>query len=473
MTVALYVRVSTDEQADQGFSIDVQKERLIAFSKSQGWEDYKLYIDDGYTGTKLDRPAMNRLIRHIEEKKITTVCVYKLDRLGRKQKDVLYLLEDVFEKNGVAFKSSTEPFDTSTPFGKAMTGVLAVFAQLERDMIIERTTSGRREKLSQGQWSGGRIAFGYNWNKDAKQLEIVPEEAQLVREMYRMFLQGQTYSAIADWMNNRTKARYFDHGVVKEMISRPLYNGKLISAGAIVEGNHEAIIEDEVWLSAQREKGKRKDGLPPVGEYLLTGLLECGVCGGPVVHVKRITRKYGKTYEYHLYACKNQHVRRKDRNTNCTLGYVRRDVVEGFVESYIKEMSVSRKKFQTSIGKRTEEISDDAAIDSLQEKLDKVTSGLENLYDAIQSGEVKASSLSSRIKKLEEEREAIERQLDDLSNSKPKSKEPGNVYFMVKQISDRWDQLTEEERKIVLRQIVSKVTLQKDDDPEITWNTRA
>lgn len=157
MFAAIYVRVSTEEQAEQGYSIDVQKERLIAFCKSQGWEDYKLYIDDGYTGTNTNRPALKRLIRHIEAKKVHTVVVYKLDRLSRKQKDVLSLIEDVFEKNNVAFASSSEKFDTSTAFGKAMIGILAVFAQLERDMIIERTTSGRRQKISKGIWSGGEF----------------------------------------------------------------------------------------------------------------------------------------------------------------------------------------------------------------------------------------------------------------------------------------------------------------------------
>src|SRR5579875_3738208 len=147
MTVALYIRVSTDEQAQHGYGIEVQKDRLEAFCKLQGWTDTKLYVDDGYTGTNLDRPALQRLLRHVEAGKIECVAVYKLDRLGRKLRDVLFLLEDIFEKYNVAFKSATEPFDTSTPIGKAMISIIGVFAQLERDTIIERMTSGRRQRL--------------------------------------------------------------------------------------------------------------------------------------------------------------------------------------------------------------------------------------------------------------------------------------------------------------------------------------
>ena len=136
MSVGLYCRVSTEEQAASGFSIDHQQSRLKAYCESQGWAKYSLYTDDGYTGTNLNRPQMQRMMKDIETGKIDTVLVYKLDRLSRHQKDVLYLLEDLFEHYGVVFKSATEPFDTSTPLGRAMIGILAVFGQLERDTII-------------------------------------------------------------------------------------------------------------------------------------------------------------------------------------------------------------------------------------------------------------------------------------------------------------------------------------------------
>lgn len=207
MTVALYIRVSTDEQAEQGFSLDAQQEKLILYCKSKGWDDYKLYIDDGYTGTNTHRPALNRMLRHIEDKKIHFVLVYKLDRLSRKQKDILELIEDKFEKNNVSFNSHQEMIDTSTPFGKAMLGVLAVFAQLDRDMIIERLTVGRRQRVSEGKWYGGRVPFGYAWDKELQQLHIVPEEARLVKEIYRMYLEGHSRLSISEWASSRVSHR--------------------------------------------------------------------------------------------------------------------------------------------------------------------------------------------------------------------------------------------------------------------------
>ena len=471
MRIAIYIRVSTDEQAREGFSIDAQKERLIAFCQSQGWNDYSLYIDDGYTGTNLNRPAMKRLIRHVEDKRVDMVLVYKLDRLGRKQKDVLYLLEDVFDKNNVAFKSATEPFDTSTPLGKAMIGILAVFAQLERDMIVERTTTGRRQKVSQGIWHGGRVPFGYSWNQQTQTLEIVPEEAAIVKEIYKQYLQGKSRLAIAEWAASRTKARVFDHCVIRDMLARPIYMGKLVNAGTLVNGKHEPIIDEETWYAVQREFHRRKEGLTPMGDYLLTGLLECGVCGGNIVHVKRRTRKYNKEYLYELYACRNQHVRTKDRQHHCTLGYFRREKIEQFVIDEIKEIALKPKLIKQFIERKKNHTADQNLIETLETKLKTVIEGLENLYDAIQTGEIKAQFVSGRIKKLEEEREAIEQQLDDLkADVIPGGVEPDNMIYLIREVADAWELLTEDEQKMMLRKVVKKVILHKDNDPEIIWN---
>jgi len=464
MTVALYIRVSTDEQAEHGTSVDVQKERLTAFAKSQGWSDIELYIDDGFTGTNIDRPALKRLIRHVENGKIKTVIVYKLDRLGRKQKDVLHLLEDIFEKNNVAFKSATEPFDTATPLGKAMLGILAVFAQLERDMIVERTTSGRRHRISQGIWHGGRVPFGYDWING--QLVVVPEDARLVQEVYKRYLNGHSRLAIAEWIASRSKARSFDHAAIRDMLARPVYMGKLIMAGEIVDGNHEKIIDEQTWYAAQMETVRRANGASPVGEYLLTGLLECGECGANIVHVKRKTNRGGKTYLYELYACRNQHVRAKDRtNPSCRLGYFRRSDIEEFVMNTINQYKLDpHLLFVDTANDKPDEI-----INSLRQQLNKIISSLDNLYGAIESGEIKASRVSDRISRLEDERESIELQLDELDNVNIAVNHQ-EIIETVKLLGEAWDYLDIEERKSLLRKVIKKIVLRKEDEPRIIWN---
>ncbi|MFC4102934.1 recombinase family protein [Paenibacillus xanthanilyticus] len=468
--VGIYIRVSTLEQVE-GYSLDVQKDRLIAFCKAQGWEEPEIFMDDGYTGTNMNRPALKRMIRQIEDGRINAVIVHKLDRLGRKQKDVMHLLEDVFERHSVVFKSATEPFDTSTSFGKAMIGVLSVFAQLERDMIVERTTNGRREKVKQGKWPGGRVPFGYSWDKEKEMLIIKPEEASIIREIYKRYLRGESRLSISEWASERTKARKIDHSTIREMLNRPVYNGKLILPGdVIVDGNHDAIIDDELWRMVQNEIVRRQDGQTPLGEFLLTGLLSCGVCGGNVVHVKRTTTPNGKTYSYELYACKNQHIRKKDRIIDtCTLGYHRREKVEEYVVREMMDVALKPKKIKSILERQREQVPDHELEKTLRTKMDSVIAGIENLYDAIQSGAIKASALGNRLSRLEEERESIQLQLDELGDSTPKRKSDKEVHEAIKAVSQGWPYLNEDERKAVIRTIITNVTLLPDGNHVITW----
>ena len=164
---AIYIRVSTDFQAEEGYSIDAQKEQLTAYCVSKSIKNYEYYIDGGWSGSNIERPEIQRLIKDVKEDKISHVIVYKLDRLSRSQKDTLYLIEDVFNPHGVDFVSLNESMDTSTPMGRLMLGILSAFAQLERENIRLRTRMGMKERVKAGLWmGGGRVPFGYDYDKE-------------------------------------------------------------------------------------------------------------------------------------------------------------------------------------------------------------------------------------------------------------------------------------------------------------------
>ena len=152
--IAIYVRVSTAEQKMHGYSVGEQIDRLTNFSKALGYDKPQIYNDAGYSGATLDRPALSVLINDVKARKVEKVLVYKLDRLSRSQKDTLMLIEDIFLQNGCDFVSISENFDTSTPLGRAMIGILAVFAQLEREQIKERMSMGREARAKQGKYAG-------------------------------------------------------------------------------------------------------------------------------------------------------------------------------------------------------------------------------------------------------------------------------------------------------------------------------
>ena len=152
---ALYLRVSTEAQADEGYSLAAQAEKLEAYCRMKGIDRFTQYVDGGFSGSNLSRPAVTQLIDCIRRGEVERVVVYKLDRLSRSQKDTLYLIEDVFAPHGVDFVSINENIDTGTPYGRAMIGILSAFAQLERENIFLRTRMGMVERVRQGYWPGG------------------------------------------------------------------------------------------------------------------------------------------------------------------------------------------------------------------------------------------------------------------------------------------------------------------------------
>lgn len=466
MRVACYLRVSTLDQVE-GYSLDVQRERLIAYCHSQGWDDVTIYMDDGESATGIDRPALNRMIRHIEEKKINAVIVLKLDRLSRKQKDVLYLLEEVFEKNGVIFRSASEPFDTSSAFGKATIGMLAVFAQLERDMIVERTVGGKLQRIRSGKWHGGHAPFGYRWHEEGGDLEIVADEAETVKEIFKKFIDGDSYNSIAKWAQERHPSFTFDSGIAKRILSRPTYAGKMLYSGEVYDSSTEAILDQTTWEESQRELKRRDDGLPPRGEYLLTGLCRCALCGSSVVHETKQYRnkKTGTLYYKDYICCKAQ----KFKPYSCNMGYHKRIQVEDFIIGKMKSIASDAERIKGQLESNGEEDNTEI-IRALKARIKAAETGLENLMEAIQLGVVKASSVAKRIRDLEEEKAAAETSLEDFIEKAPPTKETVDVSF-IQEIGDLWDELTEEEQKIVLRKLVVSVKINvRGSEPQIIWN---
>ena len=194
---ALYIRVSTDAQFEEGYSVDAQKEKLEQYCKLKDITDYEFYVDGGWSGSNIERPEMKRMITDIKNREISAVIVYKLDRLSRSQKDTVFLLEDIFNPNECNFISLNENFDTTTPYGKAMIGILSVFAQLERENIRERTRMGMYERVKSGLWmGGGRIPFGYDYDKN-KNVLVPNSHAEDVKKIYDLYLQGYSTTQLA------------------------------------------------------------------------------------------------------------------------------------------------------------------------------------------------------------------------------------------------------------------------------------
>lgn len=258
MKVATYVRVSTDEQAKEGFSIPAQRERLRAFCESQGWEIVEEYIEEGWSAKDLDRPQMQRLLKDIKKGNIDIVLVYRLDRLTRSVLD-LYLLLQTFEKYNVAFRSATEVYDTSTAMGRLFITLVAALAQWERENLAERVKFGIEQMIDEGKKPGGHSPYGYKFDKDFN-CTIIEDEANTVRMIYRMYCDGYGYHSIAKRLNELgikpRIAKEWNHNSVRDILTNDIYIGTYRWGNKVVLNNHPPIISETLFRKVQKEKKK-------------------------------------------------------------------------------------------------------------------------------------------------------------------------------------------------------------------------
>lgn len=252
MKAAIYTRVSTTLQAESGYSIDEQIDKLASYCRVKEWEVFNIYTDKGLSGSNTKRPALTQLINDAQNHLFNVVIVYDLKRLSRSQRDTLYLIEEIFEKNNIAFVSFTENFDTTTPFGKAIVGILSAFGQLEREQIKERMQLGKIGRAKSGKpmtWSPHFCPFGYDYIDGQYQTN---EYSKWVQYIFDRFLAGDTINTIASDMTNRkilNKKWYYT--TIKWILENPVYYGKIRWRGQLYQGYYEPIISEEMYNLAQ------------------------------------------------------------------------------------------------------------------------------------------------------------------------------------------------------------------------------
>lgn len=243
----IYTRVSTQEQANEGYSIEEQERMCKAYIESKGWLYTKTYSDPGISGRTMKRPGLQELIKDIEKHEVEAVVIYKLDRLSRKQKDTMTIIEDFFLKNEITLASLNETLDTSTPWGRAMIGILSSFNQMESENIQERTMMGRKAKVTSGGYAGGKPPIGYK-AVDGN-LVIVPEEAEIVKLVFELREnEKKTMQQIADELNKRgfrTKKGFeFKHSAIQNILNNEdTYRGHYRYGDNSVELQHEPILK--------------------------------------------------------------------------------------------------------------------------------------------------------------------------------------------------------------------------------------
>jgi site-specific DNA recombinase len=224
MRVVGYIRVSTDEQAQEGVSRDNQRKRIEAFCVAKDWELVDVYQDAGKSGKDLNRDGVQELIRDCGGGKFEAVVVYKVDRITRRQRDLWHLIDDVFEPNSVGFVSVNEPFDTTSAIGKACLGMIGVFAQLERDLIAERTRDALKYKKEKGDYLG-TVPLGFDIVDG--ELREREDELAVVRYAKKLRREGYSLGRVAGMLNGEgiptKRGGKWYKSTVKYLLNNELY----------------------------------------------------------------------------------------------------------------------------------------------------------------------------------------------------------------------------------------------------------
>ena len=263
MITGIYIRVSTEEQAKEGYSIKAQEEKLKDYVRIKGWELYKVYADEGISGKNItERPAINEMLRDLISKKIDNVLVFKIDRLTRSTKDLIELI-DIFNKNDCAFNSLMESIDTSTPSGRMFIKIIGIFAEFERENLIERISVALEKKVKEGYSLCSTCpSYGYDRPNGEKVQIVNKNETKIVREIFNMYVnKNMTRYAIAKELNMKhvpTKLKSnWNSATISAILTNPNYVGKVRYATNDEkryfesDGKHEAIISEELFDNAQ------------------------------------------------------------------------------------------------------------------------------------------------------------------------------------------------------------------------------
>ena len=363
---AIYTRKSTEEGLDQDFnSLQAQREAAEAYIKSQNQLGLALlsnhYDDGGFSGSNLDRPALQRLLEDIEARRVDCVVVYKVDRLSRSLLDFARLV-DRFDQRSVSFVSVTQQFNTTTSLGRLTLNILLSFAQFEREIISERTRDKMSAARRKGKWVGGTPVLGYDVDPGGGRLLVNEKEAGRVREIFELYATHRSLDHVVVELGRRrctTKSwksksaiehagKLFTKASLRRLLMNPIYAGKVLHKGTIYVGEQAPLVEPALWeeINAELSAGRRDRAnvVYTKQNALLAGLLSCASCKHPMIAT--YTAKGARRYRY--YVC--QEARKKGGDSCPTKSVTAAQIEDSVIAQLRGTLSVesTRQQFQIS-----------------------------------------------------------------------------------------------------------------------------
>lgn len=446
--VALYSRFSTHTQ-DGNFSIEIQNERMEAMCKSKGWKIGGYFMDAAYSGSNMNRPELQNLLSKLSE--FDVVMVYRLDRLSRSQRDTMTLIQDYFLKNDVAFVSVSETLDTTTPFGMAMIGILAVFAELERATITERMQGGIEKRIQKGYrlMNGNYMPTGYK-KGSGETMEIDDLEAQKVQRIFDLYEQYHSITKIQSVLKKEGySGRRFT--TIRQILSNPLYIGKVKYRDKYFDGKHPAIISKQQFERVQIILSRHPKGhnAGKAKESLFSGMIVCGKCGESYkTYSYKVENKKKGDYYVRSYICRARRYP-GEYDEKCFNTTVKNDVIEALFKRELKMMIHA----ELSGAKKTyKKMNYELALKQIDKKINR-------LIDLYEDGEIDKGKLNSRLEQRKKEKEELLlKQSSEIENKIAKD----DLVEIDKLISD-FDELEFIEKRALVEKVLKEIVIDGGD----------
>lgn len=464
----LYVRVSTEEQAQEGFSIRAQEQKLKDFARIKDWSIFRIYIDEGISGKNItERPAMCELIEDVKGGVVQNVLVFKIDRLTRSTADLIYLV-DLFNAHGCAFNSLMESIDTQTASGRMFLKIIGIFAEFERENIIERTKLGVERKVKEGYaLCTATPSFGYDRPKGEKLQTINEEEAGIVREIFDLYVnQGMSLTGIARLLNLRKIATKHDSMWTSIKIRRVLNNVNYIGNvrhhvydkknGYRGEGLHEGFIAPELFEAAGRLLEKNLSTSPrkkPREDNYFSGFLICSKCGYRLKTRNRSKESAdGTKQHFGNYVCGNRTVR------TCSASSMSHKKVEAAFQEYIARVAnihVSAEiKATEQEQKRQASL---AAARVYEDKLRQLEAKEKEALDLYVNNDMNFEAYRTIKQKIEHDRQIALTELERLREAEENTAVDDTD--IIRNFCENWQLLSDSEKRKFLIQFVDKIII--------------
>ena len=464
MRARAYVRVSTDEQAEEGFSLAAQEERCRQFIESQEWSFDGIYRDDGYSAKDLRRPAMQRLIADVKAKAFDILVVYRLDRLVRSVMDLHHLIR-LFDENGIKFKSVTEVFDTTSAMGRFFITLVGAMAEWERENLGERVRMGMERRAAEGKWNGSMTPYGYR--VEDGRLVVNPKEAKMVRRIFDLYKRHGLFK-IANILNEEgipsARGTTWHPNSVLYILQNPIYTGKLRWGERskkvqtiTVEGAVEPIISEEEFEEIQRLIKKRRNmparGKSMTNEYLFTGILVCGHCNASMYGFRRPVKGKPGRHSYY-YRCTNRYKQWK----NCPMPQIDERVV---VQEMFKVIEWVANQEEVEPPEQEEKKETATRRRELEKQLDAIKKRRKKWQMAFAEDVITLDELRERMREEAEREEAILKELEELAPGPTKEPPLDKETFMsyVQDLTRLWPELERREQKELVNTIFRRIVI--------------